>query len=100
MPLFASWNFTLGKGLLVVDPQDDVLLLVSVDSELSLATFCVLSKAEDCEDVNSEYVGPDVVVVIFIVVVVVVVVVVNFPFPDEVVELLLSSFSLNAPFPM
>lgn len=97
--MFASWNFSQGKGLLVVDPQDDVLILVSVDSELSLATFCVLSKAEDSEDVNSEYVVPDDVVGIFIVVVVVVVVVVNFLFPDEVVELLLLSFSLNVPFP-
>ena len=79
-----------------MDPQDEVLLLVSVDSELSLATSCVLSKAEDSKDVDSEYVVPD--DDIFIVVVAVIIVV-NFLFLDENVELLLPS-SLNVPFPM
>lgn len=108
--IFSSW-ILLGKGLLFVDPQEDVLLLVSGDSELSLTACCLLSKIELCENANSEEVFSDVVVVIIVIVVdvvsvvvvviVVVVCVVAFPFlEDEAVESMLPSFSLNVPFPM
>lgn len=99
-PVFSSWIFLLGKGLLFVDPQEVMLLLVSGYSGLSLTKCCLLSKAEVCGDVNSEKVVSDVAVVIGIVFdVVVLVVVVDFLFlEDEIVESMLPSFFLNFPF--
>lgn len=69
-----------------MDHQEDVLLLVSVDSELLLATYCVFSKVEVCEDMNSEHVVPGDVIVD----------VVAFTFlEDEVVEWMLQEASLK-----
>lgn len=98
VPGFSSLIFLLGKGLLIVDPQENVLLLLSVDFELSLATSAVFSKVGVCEGVNSDQLVPN---EVFVVVDDdVVLVVVAFPLLDgEVVLLMLFSFSLNAPFP-
>lgn len=91
MPIFSSWFSSLGKGLLVLDSQEDLLLLVSLDSELPLATSCVFSKVEDCVDMKSEHVASDDEVKV---------VVVAFPFlDDDFVKLMLPSFSLNVLFP-
>lgn len=79
---------------MVVDSQKEVLLLASVDSELSLAMSCAFSKFQVCEDVNSEHVVPHDDVIIVVVVVTFLIL------DDEVVEFMLPSFSLNVPFPM
>ena len=91
MPIFSSWFSSLGEGLLVLDSQEDMLLLVSVALELSWSINCVLSKVEDCVDMKSDHGAPDDEVSV---------VVVAFLFLDnDFVELMLLSFSLNVLFP-
>ena len=91
MPIFSSWFSSLGEGLLVLDSQEDMLLLVSVALELSWAISCVFSKVEDCVDMKSDHGAPDDEVSV---------VVVAFLFLDnDFVELMLLSFSLNVLFP-
>lgn len=93
VPVFASRIFSLGKGVLVVDPQEDVLLRVCGDSGLSSVTSCTFLKVEACKHVHSELVDPDVAAAAAAAVLA------TFPFPDDNVEEWMLSSSRNVPFP-